>query len=149
MIVGWATADHLRAELPCQALQRALDERDPTSELLFVGCGTSYYLAEAAAHSWMSLTGQAARALPASEVTLYPKLVKLKGHSVRGVVISRSGRTSEAVRAAKTMAQDMELPLIGITCAEKSELEAICHQTITLQSADEKSTVMSRSFSTI
>jgi putative transposase len=33
-IVGWATADHLRAELPCQALQRALDERDPTSELL-------------------------------------------------------------------------------------------------------------------
>jgi glucosamine--fructose-6-phosphate aminotransferase (isomerizing) len=75
--------------------------------------------------------------------------VKLKGHSVRGVVISRSGRTSEAVRAAKTMAQDMELPLIGITCAEKSELEAICHQTITLQSADEKSTVMSRSFSSM
>jgi putative transposase len=33
-IVGWATADHLRAELPCQALQRALDQRDPTSELL-------------------------------------------------------------------------------------------------------------------
>jgi putative transposase len=34
-IVGWATADHLRAALPCQALQRALDQRDPpTSELL-------------------------------------------------------------------------------------------------------------------
>jgi putative transposase len=33
-IVGWATADHLRAELPCQALKRALDQRDPTSELL-------------------------------------------------------------------------------------------------------------------
>jgi putative transposase len=33
-IVGWATADHLRAELPCQALQQALDQRGPTSELL-------------------------------------------------------------------------------------------------------------------
>jgi putative transposase len=33
-IVGWATADHLRAELPCEALKRALDQRDPTSELL-------------------------------------------------------------------------------------------------------------------
>jgi glucosamine--fructose-6-phosphate aminotransferase (isomerizing) len=126
-----------------------LQKLDPASELLFVGCGTSYYLAEAAAHSWMSLTGQAARALPASEVTLYPKLVQLKGHSVQGVVISRSGRTSEAVRAARTMAQEMKLPVIGITCAEKSELEAICHQTIALQSADEKSTVMSRSFSSM
>jgi transposase InsO family protein len=33
-IVGWATADHLRAELPCQALKRALDQREPTGELL-------------------------------------------------------------------------------------------------------------------
>jgi putative transposase len=33
-IVGWATADHLRADLPCQALKRALDQRDPTGELM-------------------------------------------------------------------------------------------------------------------
>lgn len=33
-VVGWATADHLRAELPCQALQRALDQRGPAGELL-------------------------------------------------------------------------------------------------------------------
>jgi putative transposase len=33
-VVGWATADHLRAELPCQALKRALDQRDPRGELL-------------------------------------------------------------------------------------------------------------------
>jgi putative transposase len=33
-VVGWATADHLRAELPCQALERALDQRGPANELL-------------------------------------------------------------------------------------------------------------------
>ena len=33
-IVGWATADHLRADLPCQALKTALDQRDPTGELM-------------------------------------------------------------------------------------------------------------------
>jgi transposase InsO family protein len=33
-IVGWATADHLRAELCCQALRNALNQRDPTDELL-------------------------------------------------------------------------------------------------------------------
>ena len=33
-VVGWATADHLRAELPRQALERALNQRGPTNELL-------------------------------------------------------------------------------------------------------------------
>lgn len=33
-IVGWATADHLRAELVCQALEMAVTHRDPLQELL-------------------------------------------------------------------------------------------------------------------
>ena len=33
-VVGWATADHLRAELPMQALERALLERRPPLELM-------------------------------------------------------------------------------------------------------------------
>jgi len=126
-----------------------LQKLDPASELLFVGCGTSYYLAEAAAHSWASLTGRVARALPASEVTLYPNLLQSKGRKVQAIVISRSGRTSEAVRAAKTLAHEMNIPVIGITCAINSGLEAECQQTIVLHSADEKSTVMTRTFSSM
>jgi len=33
-IVGWATADHLRAELVCQALEMAIRQRQPADELL-------------------------------------------------------------------------------------------------------------------
>ena len=33
-VIGWATADHLRAELPCQALQQALQQRGPAKEML-------------------------------------------------------------------------------------------------------------------
>lgn len=33
-IVGWATADHLRAELACQALNAAITQRRPSGELL-------------------------------------------------------------------------------------------------------------------
>jgi transposase InsO family protein len=33
-VVGWATADHLRAELACRALREALMRRRPSSELL-------------------------------------------------------------------------------------------------------------------
>src|SRR5215469_16334716 len=42
---------------------------------LFIGCGTSFYLAEAAASCWKLLTGQPARAVPASEILLFPQLV--------------------------------------------------------------------------
>jgi len=43
------------------------------AEWTFVGCGTSYYLAVAAASAFNAL-GLAARAIPASEVLLYPWL---------------------------------------------------------------------------
>jgi putative transposase len=33
-VVGWATADHLRAELACDALRMALEHRRPSGELL-------------------------------------------------------------------------------------------------------------------
>jgi len=67
---------------------------------LFVGCGTSYYLAEAAANSWSQLTGEPASALPASDLLLHRNLPRKDDSDLRAVVISRSGKTSEAVRAA-------------------------------------------------
>ncbi len=116
---------------------------------LFVGCGTSFYLAEAAAASWTLLTGEPARALPASELLLYPGLMGSDTTDLRAVVISRSGRTSEAVRAARVLRQELHIPAVGITCAEKSELEAACDSTLVLKAADEKSMVMTRSFTSM
>src|ERR1700740_752777 len=77
-------------------LERIISASRDRQEWLFVGCGTSFYLAEAAAGSWALLTQQPARAIPASEVLLYPKSAQPGGRKVRAVVISRSGRTSEA-----------------------------------------------------
>jgi len=116
---------------------------------LFVGCGTSFYLAEAAATSWTMLTGQPARALPASEVLLYPALTSGQNGNAQAVVISRSGQTSEAVRAASVLKRELHFPTIGITCAETSALESECDHTLVLSAADDKSTVMTRSFTTM
>ena len=116
---------------------------------LFVGCGTSLYLADAAATSWTLLTGESTRAVPASEVLLYPALTRLDGPDVRAVVISRSGRTSEAVRAAHVLRKELHIPIVGITCAENSALEAACDFTLVLRPADEKSMVMTRSFTSM
>ena len=118
-------------------------------EWLFIGCGTSFYLAEAAAISWTLLTGSPARAIPASEVLLFPQLIKAEGTDLQAVVISRSGRTSEAVRAAKVLRDELHIPTVGITCAQASELERACDSTIVVRSADEQSTVMTRSFTSM
>lgn len=116
---------------------------------LFVGCGTSFYLAEAAASCWTLLTGQAAHAIPASELLLFPQLAKLNAPELQAVIISRSGRTSEAVRAAELLSQKHSVATFAITCAPASELARACDQTIALPYADENSMVMTRSFSSM
>jgi glutamine---fructose-6-phosphate transaminase (isomerizing) len=118
-------------------------------EWVFVGCGTSFYLAEAAAISWTILTGIPARAVPASEVLLFPQLLQAGAAEVQAVVISRSGRTSEAVRAATVLRRTLQIATVGITCAQNSELEEACEISIVLRAADEKSTVMTRSFTSM
>jgi glucosamine--fructose-6-phosphate aminotransferase (isomerizing) len=130
-------------------LERIISASRDRQEWLFVGCGTSFYLAEAAAVSWTLLTQQPARAIPASEILLFPELLTAAGTQTQAVVISRSGRTSEAVRAAKVLSEDLRSPTLGVTCAANSKLDEICSESIVLAAADEKSTVMTRSFTSM
>jgi glutamine---fructose-6-phosphate transaminase (isomerizing) len=130
-------------------LEKILADAGKSESWLFVGCGTSFYLAEAAATSWALLTGIPARAVPASEVLLYPGLTRTEAAKLQAVVISRSGRTSEAVRAANVLNRELHVPTVGITCAENSALEAQCDSTFVVRSADEESTVMTRSFTSM
>lgn len=130
-------------------LEQILAESSAAKEWIFVGCGSSFYLAEAAANSWNLLTGQRARPVPASEILLFPGLLQAKGRDTQAVVISRSGQTSESIRAAKVLSRDLQVPALGITCATGSELEQVCDLSIALQVADEKSTVMTRSFTSM
>jgi len=131
------------------AFQSALRNAAYRREWLFVGCGSSFYLAEAAAASWTMLTGQRARALPASELLLFPQLALLAGADLQVVIISRSGRTSEAVRVAELLSTKHSLPTLGLTCGENSNLAKACELTIVLSGVDEKSMVMTRSFTSM
>src|SRR3974390_2851149 len=113
-----------------QVTREILSHSSGPKEWLFVVCGTSFYLAEAAAVSWTTLTGEAARPVPASEILLFPELLKAGSAPKQAVVISRSGRTSEAVRAATVLRQTLRIPTIGISCAGSSQLERECDLTI-------------------
>lgn len=130
-------------------LEAVLEETGARAQWVFLGCGTSFYLAEAAAASWTLLTGIPARALPASEVLLFPELTLPRSTGLQVVAISRSGRTSETVRAATLLSEQYKVPTLGITCASDSLLEDACDLTLRLSTADEKSTVMTRSFTSM
>jgi glucosamine--fructose-6-phosphate aminotransferase (isomerizing) len=115
-----------------------------SSEWLFIGCGSSYYVALAAAASWSAITGTRARAIPASELLLFPELVLAGVGEFAPVLISRSGHTSEVLRAAEFLNRK-KIPSIAISCATKQKLEELASAAIVLPAADEHSTVMTRS----
>jgi|ERR1022692_4915805 glucosamine--fructose-6-phosphate aminotransferase (isomerizing) len=138
-LANLATSAELRAA--CQIAR-------PGVEWIFVGCGTSYYLAQAAASSFNHLN-LPARAVPASDMLMYPGLTLHAGRDYVPIVISRSGRTSEAVRAAQMLEKERNLRTIAITCADSQPLEASCSVTLRLLDADEQSTVMTRSFTSM
>lgn len=117
-----------------------------SDEWLFIGCGSSYYVALAAAATMKSITGRRARAIPASELLLYPELVFSAAPFVP-VLISRSGQTSEVLKAAE-MLRDRNIPSVAISCTRGQSLEKLATVTITV-SADEQSTVMTRSFTSM
>lgn len=115
-------------------------------EWVFIGCGSSFFLAEIAAATWSILTGESARAVPASELLLFPSLLAKCGQPV---LISRSGRTSEVLEAAAFLRRNCSCQILGITCGAGTPLDELCDRTIRLLPADEKSTVMTRSFTSM
>ena len=98
------------------------------------------------AASWSILTGEKSRAIPASEITLFPQLFSA---SCQPVLITRSGYTSEALQAAEYLETKLQLRTLAITCGTGTPIEKIASHCIKLTAADEKSTVMTRSFTSM
>ena len=118
-------------------------------EYLFIGCGSSYYLSLAAAASWELIAGARARALPASEMLLYPDLYLNKAVEHKPVLVSRSGYSSEVVQAARYLEHERKIPTLAISCSKDNPLDEAAQATIHVLPADEKSVVMTRSFSSM
>jgi glucosamine--fructose-6-phosphate aminotransferase (isomerizing) len=134
--------------LQTQSEFRHFRERATTMEWLFIGCGTSFYLAQVAAASFTAITGMRARSLPASEVLLYPKLALLGSpQQVVPVLISRSGRTSEVLRASRYFAEELGIDTLAVTC-DGNELQDLASWTLRLP-VREQSTVMTGSFTSM
>jgi glucosamine--fructose-6-phosphate aminotransferase (isomerizing) len=116
---------------------------------LFVACGSSYYLSRTIAAQWATLLQAKCTAVPASELLFAPHEVMQRTGARQVVLVSRSGKTTEVLRAAEWLKANATARTIGVTCSENSALEELCTHTLKLPWADEKSMVMTRSFTSI
>ena len=124
--------------------QVTIDER---TQALFIGCGTSYYLAQTASQVFQEITGIASRALAGSEVFLSPASNIPATTPLIAFVFSRSGTSSEAVMAARYLKTNVPGTVtFGVTCSPGSDLARETTGQIELFHANDQSVVMTRSF---
>jgi glucosamine--fructose-6-phosphate aminotransferase (isomerizing) len=120
----------------------------PCSEIIFTGCGSTYYLSMTASVIWQSLTGTTARALPASELWLFPG-VYFSGQDPLLVTISRSGETTETLRALDAFRERTGRESLAITCNPQSRLARESTFNLIARNAEEKSVAQTRSFTSM
>jgi glucosamine--fructose-6-phosphate aminotransferase (isomerizing) len=126
---------------------RLLGDKHPRDhKWIFVGCGTSFHLAQAAADTFRALLNVSVHAVPASEVLLSPELELPEGSAVFPVLISRSGRTSEVLQVAEMLRQ-RSIEFLAVTC-DANELGELSARTLRLP-VTEKSIVMTSSFTSM
>jgi glucosamine--fructose-6-phosphate aminotransferase (isomerizing) len=130
-------------------LEKFAELYSPRSPWLFVGCGSSYYLSRLIAALWTKHFYIPATGVPASELLFAPEETLRRLGAEQVVLMSRSGETTEVLRAAEILQKHKTVQTLGVTCNPQSPLEALCTHTFKLNWADEKSTVMTRSFSAI
>ena len=116
---------------------------------VFVGAGTSYYLALTAAAIFTEITGKSARAVPPSDILLSPQSIFGSAGKHVVIAISRSGTTTETLRAARWCDTSLQCSVLAISCQPDSPLVQQSRTAMLASEAAEISTVMTKSFTSM
>jgi glucosamine--fructose-6-phosphate aminotransferase (isomerizing) len=120
----------------------------PQGRGLFVGAGSSLYLSRTLAHLMRSLTGVPVLAVPPSDLLIcaedynHPEPAWVLG-------VSRSGTTTETVRALQFQREQFNSVTWALTCHPEAEMAQAAQVALAFDRAAEKSVVMTRSFTTM
>jgi glucosamine--fructose-6-phosphate aminotransferase (isomerizing) len=127
-------------------LERFLEQTD-LDQILVIGCGSTHYLAQAAAATLTHCTGIPARAVPSSELWLFPDIVPTDRTLL--LAVSRSGTTTETLRALERFREISGGPAITITCYPESPLAQQADLVMAAPDAQEQSIAQTRSFTSM
>jgi len=125
-------------------LQELLDSNADRMHV-FIGCGSTYYLAQCVAAFFQQLTQRSCRAAPSSEMLLQPDAVVPSGAAPFVVALSRSGETSETIMAAEAW-RKRGSQVLTISCYDQTPLSQLSSLTIDIPGGREESYAQTRSF---
>jgi len=144
---AWAAAlDLLRAHAD---ELRALAHAGRYDSVIFTGCGSPYYLALAAAATFQELTGRPARGVPASEIWLNPRAALPQGGRALLVALSRSGETTETLRAVAAFRAARRGDVLTLSCYPDRPLTSLGDLNLVFPSGQEQSMAQTRAFSVL
>ena len=147
------TYDEIKSQTAAwaQAIEVASNTHLPAAgdydQVLFTGCGSTYYLSLAAAALYQELTGCPGRAVPAGELVLNAKTV-LTDQKTLLVAISRSGTTSETVKAVKNFKAQKRGEVLVISNYDEA-LSKLANIKIVISRGQEQSVAQTRSFASM
>jgi glutamine---fructose-6-phosphate transaminase (isomerizing) len=116
-------------------------------EVIFTGCGSTYYLSLAAAALYQKLTGRATRVAPGGELLLNYDMV-LTDQKTLLVAISRSGTTTETVKAVEKFKEKKHGDVVVISNYEET-LSRLADVKLVIPKGQEKSVAQTRSFASM
>lgn len=128
---------------------KTLDEvfAEKYDEVIFTGCGTSLYLAQASAHAFSTCTGISAKGMCCSELYYFPETYVGNGKRVLVVPMTRKSYTTEVRMAIDKVRSYPGVKSLAITCDPDSSK----YNDYMLLSPEtpEDSVIMTRSFTSM
>jgi glucosamine--fructose-6-phosphate aminotransferase (isomerizing) len=117
-------------------------------DVIYTGCGSTYYLSLAAAALFQELAGVPSRGVPGSEAWLTPNIF-LPKHNHLLVAVSRSGETTETLHACETFRQKKSGKLVTLSCYPQFPLATLGDLNLLFPAAQEESIAQTRAFSAL
>ncbi|MBK8034356.1 MAG: SIS domain-containing protein [Chloroflexi bacterium] len=132
-----------------QGALRAFYAQHQPDHLIFLGCGSPYFLARAGASLARGLTGILSEAHPGSDMWLFTDQTLIVGRSTVMVVISRSGETTEVLKAIETFNAQGGKAIAAVTCYDESTLARTIPLTLLAKAGQEIGLAQTRSFTSM
>lgn len=113
-------------------------------KFVFFGCGSSYMLAKSAETIFRTISGTAACAIPAGDYITNPGFWTEAVRDSIVVTLSRSGKTSEIVRAVKHIKETLGCPVISLSMQEENDVSPMCDLDLVFNWCYDKSVCQTR-----
>jgi glutamine---fructose-6-phosphate transaminase (isomerizing) len=126
---------------------RSMPDAKTYDQVVFTGCGSTYYLSLAASALYQELMGHAARAVPGGELLLNSQNVLTRQKTLL-VAVSRSGTTTETIKAVEKFKNEKRGEVVVISNYDEI-LSRLADFNIVIDKGQEESVAQTRSFASM